>query len=1095
MLASTVATGDLRKMSLTRGKSTMHEYEAQVKEIRCQLAEQLRCLEARTETQSAILLELNDYYRRKAELDFEYGKQLEKLARSAMQRHKNEKNKRESWPLHSICALWQQLVDETKEEARERSALGELYAGQLATLISQRSEDLQKISRKCREIGALAHGEVSRVLNELHTAMKTYQLCFTECSAVEAKYRQAQESKLKYEEENPTKMGTTRKHRSLAKLFDKRLEKFDVVKVKCLKARNEYLLCVQAANAALHKYFADDLSDVIDCMDLGMEQWLRGLISCTVSARKTICQREMDALADLCSFKQSLDAKADKQRFFEANHATFMLPKRFEFRGQIGDAVSTVSAAEGVAEELQQRQMQIERRLANVRLESEEIWKSLESTERAVVEKHAELMPSGDLMGETKKESTVDGDQSKNRHDLSELYEYYLNKFSHYLLNSNLIERLEARSTGIGSALSEFTANAALRKGADEPSDSTGPATPIRSTEENDAVPVLHTRRKKRIGGGASSEEARRPRLFGGSLDDYVDATGEAIPLIVTSTIRVLSQFALHHQGIFRISGSQIEINAFKEAFERGEDPLCNVVDASDVNSVAGVLKLYLRELREPLFPIFLFDQLTECAKCSSAEDFVRQVTPLLEKLSQPTILVLRYLFAFLNHLSEFSDENMMDPYNLAICFGPTLLPIPEGKDQVFYHNFVNELVKNLIVYHDHVFSSMLPGPCYEKYLVESDQALYVDDPEGGASGDEEMASTPMFDSMVARLPSLGEMSPGSSVSGNPPSASPGTVNTSEGGTIVTVLKATANSSSCSQQSRASPSSNSSAVCLPVMSRSNIMVTSATSTTASIGCGTASSAYLYSPVFHYHPDPNTRSFRVNDTNISHNFQEGAAVCQRAPSLCSTSSTRSANCLDSAFLIRRYGSEQATYTHDVEPFAHASAPTSAQIWTRRTGGASSLREQLHHTRTLQQHELFRDPADEDTSFAANRARLHRLSLHAASPPASSLDGSIFGARDGGSPLESASPHSIDVPSAREALSLRERLAALSPMTSQVHNELRRRVLGEETTTSVEPDLVRSLPHDAGPNIQADHASSKSQWASSSLCSSSSPPPVQ
>lgn len=48
-----------------------------------------------------------------------------------------------------------------------------------------------------------------------------FQLCFTECSAVEAKYRQAQESKLKYEEENPTKMGTTRKHRSLAKLFDK----------------------------------------------------------------------------------------------------------------------------------------------------------------------------------------------------------------------------------------------------------------------------------------------------------------------------------------------------------------------------------------------------------------------------------------------------------------------------------------------------------------------------------------------------------------------------------------------------------------------------------------------------------------------------------------------------------------------------------------------------------------------------------------------------------------------------------------------------------------------------------------------------------
>lgn len=49
----------------------------------------------------------------------------------------------------------------------------------------------------------------------------------------------------------------------LEKIFQ-RLEKFEIVKVKCLKARNEYLLCVQAANAALHKYFADDLSDLID---------------------------------------------------------------------------------------------------------------------------------------------------------------------------------------------------------------------------------------------------------------------------------------------------------------------------------------------------------------------------------------------------------------------------------------------------------------------------------------------------------------------------------------------------------------------------------------------------------------------------------------------------------------------------------------------------------------------------------------------------------------------------------------------------------------------------------------------------------------
>ena len=71
----------------------------------------------------------------------------------------------------------------------------------------------------------------------------------------------------------------------------------------------------------------------------------------------------------------------------------------------------------------------------------------------------------------------------------------------------------------------------------------------------------------------------------------------------------------MHHQGIFRVSGSQVEINNFREYFERMEDPLADVSDASDINSVAGVLKLYLRELREPLFPTVYFDQFMEIAR------------------------------------------------------------------------------------------------------------------------------------------------------------------------------------------------------------------------------------------------------------------------------------------------------------------------------------------------------------------------------------------------------------------------------------------------------------------------------------------------
>ena len=74
-----------------------------------------------------------------------------------------------------------------------------------------------------------------------------------------------------------------------------------------------------------------------------------------------------------------------------------------------------------------------------------------------------------------------------------------------------------------------------------------------------------------------------------------------------------------------------MEINNFREAFERGDDPTADMTDASDINSVAGVLKLYLRcaaqiipfftliltsrELRDPVFSVQYFDQFMELAR------------------------------------------------------------------------------------------------------------------------------------------------------------------------------------------------------------------------------------------------------------------------------------------------------------------------------------------------------------------------------------------------------------------------------------------------------------------------------------------------
>ena len=58
-----------------------------------QLSEQTRVLEARAEATAGVAGELHDYCRRRADLEHEYARALDKLARTAAQRHKDQKHK------------------------------------------------------------------------------------------------------------------------------------------------------------------------------------------------------------------------------------------------------------------------------------------------------------------------------------------------------------------------------------------------------------------------------------------------------------------------------------------------------------------------------------------------------------------------------------------------------------------------------------------------------------------------------------------------------------------------------------------------------------------------------------------------------------------------------------------------------------------------------------------------------------------------------------------------------------------------------------------------------------------------------------------
>ena len=54
------------------------------------------------------------------------------------------------------------------------------------------------------------------------------------------------------------------------------------------------------------------------------------------------------------------------------------------------------------------------------------------------------------------------------------------------------------------------------------------------------------------------TQTAGLPTLFGGSLDEYYEATGEKIPLVVESCIKYINNYGMKHQGIFRIGGAHV---------------------------------------------------------------------------------------------------------------------------------------------------------------------------------------------------------------------------------------------------------------------------------------------------------------------------------------------------------------------------------------------------------------------------------------------------------------------------------------------------------------------------------------------------------
>uniref|UniRef100_A0A8B9LKD1 SLIT-ROBO Rho GTPase-activating protein 3 n=1 Tax=Astyanax mexicanus TaxID=7994 RepID=A0A8B9LKD1_ASTMX len=632
---------------LRKEKGSLAEYENQIKEVRSQLSEQLKVLDAQLEQKTQQLQDLSDYLRRRGEIEAEYARSLEKLSeRFTLKTKKKEQSDQ------SVAQSWTVLLTQTKQESRDHSSLSELCSTTLTQRLTHCIEDTHRLAKKSKEVGLQMQDELLKVTTELQTALKTYHQYHTECLAAEGKLKEA----TRLEERQTGKRSSVKK---IERLMEKRQGKVQETQLKCTKARNDYLLNLAAANAAMNKYYLEDICTLIDCTDLGYHLSVSRVMRGYLSNRNRAQQNLKNGLQQLDASVNGLDQSQDRDALLQAHNTAFCLPFRFQHQAHEGDQVCEVSADCQVRYEMETRFQQLQSRLASVTLETEEV--------HAKLPQHLFFLRKHHIFGIESSTGDCPGTKqslAKRRANQQETEIYYFTKVKEYMIGSSLISKLQAKHDLLKEA---------IQKGNNQ--------------------------------------------IFFSYQDIYI-FSGQQIPLVVESCIRFINLHGLHHEGIFRVPGSQSEVNHIRDAFERGEDPLTD--SECDIDSVAGVLKLYFRGLEKPLFPEEFFNQLMECVQIENMTERAAQIKTVVSSFPRPIIIVMRYLFAFLHHVSQYSDENMMQPYNLAVCFGPSLLRGAESGDAVTLQPQINALVKTLILQHESIFPgpSELPGPVYEKCMT-----------------------------------------------------------------------------------------------------------------------------------------------------------------------------------------------------------------------------------------------------------------------------------------------------------------------------------------------------------------------------------------
>ncbi|XP_012680301.2 rac GTPase-activating protein 1 [Clupea harengus] len=158
-----------------------------------------------------------------------------------------------------------------------------------------------------------------------------------------------------------------------------------------------------------------------------------------------------------------------------------------------------------------------------------------------------------------------------------------------------------------------------------------------------------------------------------GRLSDYVSSHGPMIPQLVIQCVGEIEQRGLHETGLYRISGSDRVVRDLKERIVRGGGSVPPLGRVDDIHVVAGLLKDFLRNLKEPLLTCRLNRAFMQAAEIGDEDNSIAAMYQTITDLPQPNRDTLAFLILHLQRVA-LSPDTKMDATNLARVFGPTIV-------------------------------------------------------------------------------------------------------------------------------------------------------------------------------------------------------------------------------------------------------------------------------------------------------------------------------------------------------------------------------------------------------------------------------------